>query len=34
MLHSKELQSTVFWGNFKVAEDLYENKHVLVEAIS
>lgn len=34
MLHSKELQSTVFWGNFKAAEDLYENKPVSIEAIS
>lgn len=34
MLHSKELQSTIFWGNFKAAEDLYENKHLSIEAIS
>lgn len=34
MLHSKELQSTIFWGNFKAVEDLYENKHLSIEAIS
>lgn len=34
MLHSKELQSTVFWGNFKAAEDLYANKHMSIEGIS